>query len=141
MRIKFLWLFKVISLSTFISLSFADQAKADLVICNKSSTKAYIAVAYYKTDYWNSSGWTSVYRGECETVFLGNIKLNAPYLYVADDNWNQWSVSRSTRNQSFCIRQSAFNIDDADQRCVDGMFPVTFQRITSTSYDKTINLY
>lgn len=137
---KFLWIFKVIALSTFISIVSSDKAKADLTVCNKSSYKAYVAVSYYSSGNWNSSGWTQVYGGECEAVFRGNIRLIAPYVYIADDNWNPWNSNITDKTANFCILQSGFNIDNADKTCVDGMFPASFSRVTSTDYDKVLNL-
>ena len=137
---KFLWIFKVIALSTVFSMVSSDKARADLTVCNKSSYKAYVAVSHYSAGNWNSSGWAQIYGGECETVFRGNIRLNAPYVYIADDNWNAWNSSDSNKTSNFCILQSAFDIDNADKTCVDGMFSVSFQRVTSNDYDKVLYL-
>ena len=73
-------------------------------------------------------------------VFRGNMRLVAPYVYIADDNWKSWNFNDSNKRAEFCILQSAFNINNADRQCVDGMFPVTFQRVTSEDYNKVVNL-
>lgn len=137
---KFLWVFKVVALSTLVSLVSPSKAKADLTVCNKSSDKAYVAISHYQAGNWNSSGWAQIYGGECEMVFRGNMRLVAPYVYIADDNWKSWNFNDSNKRAEFCILQSAFNINNADRQCVDGMFPVTFQRVTSEDYNKVVNL-
>jgi uncharacterized membrane protein len=134
-------LFGLIALTTGIFTIFPEVAKADVEVCNRSDYKAYVAIAYYADGKWNSWGWTHVYSGECETVFEGNARLTPPYLYLADDEWTEWKIGGSSREADFCIRQTAFDIEYADGHCSEeGMFPATFQRITSDDYDLRINL-
>lgn len=133
-------LFGLIALTTGILTIFPEVAKADVEVCNRSDYKAYVAIAYFARGDWYSWGWTHVYSGECETVYEGNARLNPPYLYMADDDWTEWKIE-SSREADFCIRQSSFDIENADGACsAEGMFPVTFQRISSDDYDLRINL-
>lgn len=118
----------------------APEAKADLEVCNKSDTKAYIAIAWYAEGHWRSTGWTHVFPGECETVFNGDMSENSVYVYAADDHWEPWTLE-DKKTGSFCLRQSAFNLVDADGECVGDMMDRTFYRLTSDrSYDYRLNL-
>lgn len=138
---KSLGLLNIAALSSAIAMFPWQEAKADLIVCNESPSKAYVAVSFFDRGMWRSSGWTHVFGGECENVLTGNMRLNAPYVYVADDNWNAWNFDHSNRLNDFCILQSSFNIEFSDRECVGEMFPVPFQRITSEDFDKTLVLH
>ena len=138
---KYFWFLKLVAISATISLISVGEAKADLRVCNRSSYKAYVAVSYYnRQSVWNSFGWKHVFGGECETVFRGDMRLNAPYVYITDNNWNPWKLSVSDRVSYFCITQSRFNIVNANRRCERGMQRVQFQRVISNNYDKVLFL-
>jgi uncharacterized membrane protein len=131
----------LIFLSTCMAWILPKPARADLFVCNNSNDKAYVAVAWYESKLWRSWGWKQVYAGRCEKVFTGNIRLTAPYVYIADDNWSPWNIETSSTYNQFCIRQTTFEIENADGRCSpEGMFPVEFQRVNSNAYDFRINL-
>lgn len=83
------------------TLVFANPAKADLHVCNKSSHKAYIAVGYGEgKDVWRSEGWYEIAPGNCSSVYQGDVSGSFFYLYGAsgDERTAIWSGDRS-----FCV--------------------------------------
>jgi len=127
-------------LSLPMVISAAPEAKADLIVCSRSSDKAYVATAWYSQDNWTSRGWTSVYSGECKTVLEGDMRKISSYIYVSDDNWQPWQLE-GNKTATFCVRQPPFRIDNADGQCATNMIPKRFYRVdSSNSYDYTIRL-
>lgn len=128
----------VLSLPIMMSLAF--EAKADLIVCNTSSDKAYVAKAWYSDDTWLATGWTHVYSGECEAILIGDMREVPAYIYVADDNWKPWQL-QGEQKATFCLQQSSFRITDAHSRCALNMIPKTFYKVGSPDrYDYTLRL-
>jgi uncharacterized membrane protein len=117
------------------------KARADLIVCNTSSYKAYVSKAWYIDSNWVSSGWTHVFPGECETILVGDMKYNSAYIYVSDDYWNPWKIEGS-ETELFCIRKTGFKINNANGTCSTDMIQERFYRVVSEErYDYTVNLY
>lgn len=84
------------------SLVFADSAKAELKVCNKSSKTAYIAVGYgLGNDKWFSEGWYEIKPKGCEVVIEGKLEPGSYYLY-GSDRGDSWAWEGNT-NQNFCV--------------------------------------
>lgn len=127
-------------LSLPIVISVAPEAKADVIACNRSSDKAYVATAWYSNNNWIASGWTHVYPGECEKVLEGDMRKMSAYIYAADNDWRPWQLE-GKKTATFCLQQSSFRINNADGRCASNMIPKTFYRVVSpSSYDYTVRL-
>ncbi|HIK03148.1 MAG TPA: DUF1036 domain-containing protein [Trichormus sp. M33_DOE_039] len=126
-------------LSIPIVMGAAVEAKADLIVCSASPEKAYVAKAWYSEGSWVASGWTHVYSGECETVLVGDMRQVSAYIYAADNDWQPWEL-QGKRTAVFCLKQSPFEIVDADGSCSSSMIPKTFYRVVSDSYDYRVRL-
>jgi uncharacterized membrane protein len=126
-------------LSMPLVMGTAVQAKADLIVCNSSSDKAYVAKAWYSEDSWVASGWTHVNSSECETILTGDMRRVSAYIYAADNEWQPWEL-RDRRTATFCLKQSSFKIFDADGSCSSSMIPKTFYKVVSDRYDYTLRL-
>lgn len=135
---------KTIFVSTALSLpmliTFSPKAQADLIVCNNSQKRANVANAWYNQGTWNATGWSHIYPGECGTILTGDMRSQPAYIYASDDNWEPWILS-NREIAGFCVRPTAFNIVDADARCVSGMISKQFYRVISeNSYDFTVTL-
>jgi uncharacterized membrane protein len=109
----------------------ATPARADLRICNKTSSRIGIAVGYKDNDAWTSEGWWNLPASSCETLLAGSLVSRYYYLYAIDyDRGGEWS-GRSfmcTQEKTFTIkgiedclkrgfeRTGFFEIDTGDQR-------------------------
>ena len=121
-------------------ISIAPKAKADLTVCNRSSEKAYVATAWYSKGHWLSSGWIHVIPGQCEMVLTGDMSDNNAYLNVSDASWVPWKLNTNDSFQ-FCVKESGFDLIDADGACSLGMIPKAFYKINSGGrYDYQVNL-
>lgn len=127
-------------LSVPMVISVAPEAKADLIVCSRSTDKAYVAKAWYSEGNWIASGWTHVNSGECETVLLGDMRRISAYIYASDDEWQPWELE-GRKTAIFCLQQSPFRIENADGRCAANMIPKRFYQIVSpNNYDYTLRL-
>lgn len=130
-----------ISLGVAYSILVPQAARADLEVCNESGKLAYVATAFKQSRSWVSQGWDQIRHGRCKTVMTGNMRTNSVYVYIADDNWNPYILKQyGTINDSFCLKQSAFRIVDADSRCRGNMMKKTFQLVDSNAYNFKITL-
>ncbi len=109
----------------------ATSAKADLRICNKTSSRIGIAVGYKDQDAWSTEGWWNLPASACETLLAGPLVSRYYYLYAIDyDRGGEWS-GRSfmcTQEKTFTIkgiedcvkrgfeRTGFFEIDTGEQR-------------------------
>lgn len=135
---NYLFISSVLALPIVISI--VPEAKADLIVCNTSSDKAYIAQALYSKNHWSASGWTHVFSGKCETVILGDMRKTSAYIYAANDNWEPWQLEEK-KTAVFCLQQSSFEITNADGQCSLDMIPKTFYKVVSPgNYDYTLKL-
>jgi uncharacterized membrane protein len=121
-------------------IGVAPEAKADLIVCNTSLNKAYIAKAWYSQGRWLASGWTHVLTGQCETILVGDMRKISSYIYASNENWEPWKLP-ARKTGLFCLQQSPFKITNAAGRCNLDMIPKAFYKIVSPeSYDYTLRL-
>ncbi len=119
----------------------APEAKADLMVCNNSAAKAYVAKAWYSKKGWVASGWTHVFPNECQTILFGDMRYNSAYIYAADYEWKPWKFPQKYRATPFCLTQSPFFMKNANGRCSTKMIQKQFYRFRSDrGYDYRLNL-
>ncbi len=97
-------LFSLTTLTTLGSLLMgAAPARADLRVCNDSTSTAYVAVAYsVADDRWQSEGWWRINKGDCGIVAKGKLD-GYYYLYAADEDENfVWKGEKP--GQEFCVK-------------------------------------
>lgn len=127
-------------LSVPMVISVAPEAKADLIVCSRSTDKAYVAKAWYSEGDWIASGWTHVNPNQCETILIGDMRKISAYIYASDQDWQPWQLE-GKETATFCVRQAPFRIENADGRCNNNMIPKRFYQIVSpNSYDYTLRL-
>ena len=97
-----------------IAAAHPATAMADFKICNQSSEKISVAIAYHDQDAgnWVSRGWWNVDPGECKTPLSGELRDRYYYLY-GDGEQHYWSGEHS-----FCVDNSdKFTLNEADTTC------------------------
>jgi uncharacterized membrane protein len=107
-------LVKKTNLSTFALLFFVAlcwlwpaEARADLRMCNMTTSRVGIAFGYHDAQGWISEGWWNLKANECETIFKGQLTAQYYYLYALDyDRGGDWSgqTFMCTRDREFSIR-------------------------------------
>ncbi len=99
-----------LALATFLAggcLVAASPAKADLRLCNMTSSRVGIALGYRDAQGWVTEGWWNLTARGCETLLKGQLAGRFYYIYAIDyDRGGEWS-GRSfmcTRDREFTIR-------------------------------------
>jgi uncharacterized membrane protein len=106
-------------------LLFAAPARADLRLCNMTTSRVGIAVGYRDPQGWVTEGWWNLNARGCETLLKGQLAARYFYIYAVDyDRGGEWS-GRSfmcTRDREFTIR----GVEDCFARGFDrsGFFEV-----------------
>jgi len=87
--------------------SAASPARADLRLCNMTSSRVGIALGYRDAQGWVTEGWWNLSARGCETLLSGQLGGRFYYVYAVDyDRGGEWS-GRSfmcTREREFAIR-------------------------------------
>lgn len=81
------------------------SAAAQLRVCNKTSERVSIAVAYSKDDRLTSRGWFNAEPSECVTVVGGALQSRYYYVRAEGSRGNEWGD-----DYSFCTLQSAYEV-------------------------------
>ena len=85
----------------------ASPARADLRLCNQTSSRVGIALGYRDALGWVTEGWWNLNGRGCETLLNGQLGGRFYYVYAIDyDRGGEWS-GRSfmcTREREFMIR-------------------------------------
>jgi uncharacterized membrane protein len=107
------------------------SARADLRMCNMTTSRVGIALGYRDQQGWVTEGWWNLTPRGCETLLKGPLAARFYYVYATDyDRGGEWS-GRSlmcTRDREFTIRgvedcfargydrQGFFEIDTGEQK-------------------------
>ncbi|HEY9801083.1 MAG TPA: DUF1036 domain-containing protein [Leptolyngbyaceae cyanobacterium] len=127
-------------LSLPMVVSVAPEAKADLIVCSRSTDKAFVAKAWYSGGNWITSGWTHINPGQCETILIGDMRKVPTYIYASDQDWQPWELE-GRKTSIFCVQQKPFRIENADGECNTNMIPKRFYQVVSpNNYDYTLRL-
>jgi uncharacterized membrane protein len=96
----------LVSCAAFFFLQHS-AAKADLRVCNKTSSRIGIAVGYKADRDWTTEGWWSVDADRCATILSGPLSGRFYYMYAVDyDQGGEWGG-----NTAFlCTQEKEFTI-------------------------------
>lgn len=85
----------------------ASPARADLRLCNQTSSRVGAALGYRDAQGWVTEGWWNLKPHDCETLLSGQLGGRFYYVYAIDyDRGGEWH-GRSfmcTREREFTIR-------------------------------------
>jgi uncharacterized membrane protein len=87
-------------------------AKADFRLCNNTSNRLSVALAYTDGGTWVSEGWWNLKSSACETLLRGPLAAEFYYVYAMDERSGEWKgkAFMCTRDHEFRIvgRQDCF---------------------------------
>jgi uncharacterized membrane protein len=84
-------------------------ARADFRLCNKTSGRISVSVAYTDGRNWLSEGWWNLRPAACENLLRGPLAAQFYYVYAMDERGGEW------KGKSFmCTRDREFKIDGRD---------------------------
>ena len=115
----------------------AMEARADLKLCNTTSSRIGVAIGYQDTNGWTTEGWWNVAPQTCETLYKGALSSRFYYIHAIDyDRGGEWAGKSvmCTTDKSFTIR----GVQDCGRRGYKGTG--FFEVDTQESKDWTIRL-
>ena len=100
----------LLSLATLAScLLAASTARADFRLCNNTSGRISISIAYTDGRNWLAEGWWNLRPTVCETLLRGPLAAQFYYVYAMDERGGEW------KGKAFmCTRDREFRIDGRD---------------------------
>ncbi|WP_244613117.1 DUF1036 domain-containing protein [Methylosinus sp. Ce-a6] len=83
-----------------------SAAKADFRLCNNTTNRVSVALAYTDGRNWLSEGWWNLRASACETLLRGQLAAQYYYVYAMDERGGEW------KGKAFmCTRDREFRID------------------------------
>ena len=85
----------------------AGVARADLKLCNATSSRIGVAVGYKDAKGWATEGWWNIAAQTCETLLKGTLSSRFYYIHAVDyDRGGEWSGGSAmcTNDRTFTIR-------------------------------------
>jgi uncharacterized membrane protein len=118
-------------------LAAPAPARADLKLCNSTSSRIGIAIGYKDTKGWTTEGWWNVASHSCETVLKGKLIARYYYVHAVDyDRGGEWRGSAQ-----LCTDDKAFTIK-GEQNCTARGYKTTrfFEVDTGEEQNWTVRL-
>ena len=126
-----------VAASLALLAALAGTARADLKLCNTTSSRVGVAIGYDDGSGWATEGWWTLAAHTCETLFKGALPSRNWYVHAIDyDRGGEWA------GQSFmCTTERAFTIKGV-QDCGKRGYKRTgfFEVDTQDASDWTIRL-
>jgi uncharacterized membrane protein len=94
------------------ALLAAPSARADFRMCNLTSSRVSVALAYTDGQGWVSEGWWNLKPQDCDTLLRGALAAQFYYVYAMDERGGEWKgkAFMCTNDREFKIegRQDCF---------------------------------
>ncbi len=100
---------RLLGIAAALMLLQPGSARADLKLCNETSSRVGIAIGYKdkSTGDWVTEGWWNILSHACETMLPGVLQARFYYVHAIDyDRGGAWSGKDKmcTAGKSFTIR-------------------------------------
>jgi uncharacterized membrane protein len=81
------------------------SAGADFRVCNNSTSRISVSLAYTDGETWISEGWWNLKPAGCETLVRGPLAAEYYYVYAMDEHGGEWKgkAFMCTRDREFRI--------------------------------------
>jgi uncharacterized membrane protein len=93
--------------------------RADLKLCNTTSSRIGVAIGYQDPTGWTTEGWWNVAAQTCETLYKGALSSRFYYIHAIDyDRGGEWAGKSvmCTADKAFTIR----GVQDCSRRGYKG---------------------
>lgn len=116
------------------------QAYTDLIFCNKSPKKVYIALVYYevRTQKWMQAAWYSRNPGECKSN--GKYRSGVTYYHAYNEGRTSTWPSAKNVQKTFCVPPGRTERVQLGGACPAGEKNVGFYGINATGATYTFTL-
>jgi uncharacterized membrane protein len=88
------------------ALVAAAPARADFRLCNQTSDRVSVALAYTDGKKWVSEGWWNLKPTDCDTLVQGSLAAEFYYVYAMDERGGEWKGKAY-----MCTNDREFKID------------------------------
>ena len=100
--------FKHLVLAGFAAAAAAvlpHPAWADFRLCNTTSNRVSVSIAYTDGETWISEGWWNLKAGGCDVLVRGPLAAQFYYVYAMDERGAEWKgkAFMCTRDREFRI--------------------------------------
>jgi uncharacterized membrane protein len=93
----------------------ASPAQADFRMCNNTSNRVSVALAYTDGQNWTSEGWWNLKPSDCDILLRGALAAQFYYVYAMDERGGEW------KGKAFmCTSDREFKIDGRQDCFVRG---------------------
>ena len=73
-------------------LAISGSAKADMSVCNSTSSRVGVALGYRDQQGWVTEGWWNLKPNQCEKLLSGRLAARYYYVYGVDyDRGGEWA--------------------------------------------------
>jgi uncharacterized membrane protein len=90
-----------------LTLAAPIAARAELKLCNSTSSRIGVAIGYKDKDGWTSEGWWNVDSQSCALLIQDKLRARFYYVYAFDyDKGGEWggAIPMCTNDVEFTIR-------------------------------------
>lgn len=102
-------------LAALALLGFGSAARADFRLCNNTSSRVSVSIAYTDGQAWATEGWWNLKPTVCETLLRGALAAQFYYVYAMDERGGEW------KGKSYmCTRDREFKIEGREDCYVRG---------------------
>lgn len=129
--------FLPLALAALILLAETGKAKAELKLCNTTSSRVGVAIGYREKDRWATEGWWNVASNTCEVLLKGKLIARYYYIHAVDyDRGGEWSGK-----DTMCTTDKAFTVYGVKD-CIKRGYKRTgfFEIDTKNEHDWTVRL-
>ena len=89
-----------------VSGLWCGAARADFRLCNNTSSRISVSLAYTDGQAWVAEGWWNLKASACETLLRGPLAAQFYYVYAMDERGGEW------KGKAFmCTRDREFRIE------------------------------
>lgn len=90
-----------------VAIAAPTAARAELKLCNSTSSRIGVAIGYKDKDGWTSEGWWNVDSQSCALLIQDKLRARFYYVYAFDyDKGGEWggAIPMCTNDVEFTIR-------------------------------------
>lgn len=136
-KLSSLTLLAVLALATMGLMATTTASKAELKLCNTTSSRVGVAIGYREKERWATEGWWNVASNTCEVLLKGKLIARFYYIHAVDyDKGGEWSGK-----DTMCTTDKAFTVFGVKD-CVKRGYKRTgfFEIDTKNEHDWTVRL-
>jgi hypothetical protein len=133
-----------VSLASIANAQAAKPATAEaftnLIFCNKSTQKIYLALVYLetRTQKWMLTAWLARNPGECKSA--GKFRSGVTYYYARNEAQTMFWPATAKVDKTFCVPPAQIERVQLGGTCAAGEKNVGFHGINATGATFTFNL-